>query len=341
MPGFHRAPVVAGMLLAASFVAAFVLQSPQATIAADQTVQWSVPTTSSLTISVGDTVTWGWADALPHSVTTVTAPVTFDSTVLTGTDKSFAFTFTQAGTYTYRCTIHPSGMTGTVVVEAAQSTATATASATVTATTSPAATATQPVTATPTTSAPAATTPLAGARTLTLSGGEEVPPVTTAATGSFQWKLDGQTLSYVLRANETSLTMAHIHLGDKGANGPVVAFLFGPNAAGVTSIDNAGTISTAQLVGPLAGDMAGFIAALSKGGLYVNVHSAEHPAGVLRGQIPAHTGSPGAPATGSGAANPDFQGDSYTLPLVTGTAAAIVLALLVVIALSRRRTVAR
>jgi hypothetical protein len=81
-----------------------------------------------------------------------------------------------------------------------------------------------------------------------------------------------------------------------------VAFLFGPNQAGVSSIDSAGTITQAQLQGPLAGNMTEFLAALNRGDLYVNVHSLEHPAGVVRGQIPAGTATPSAPATGTGSA---------------------------------------
>ena len=99
----------------------------------------------------------------------------------------------------------------------------------------------------------------------------------------------------------TGLTMAHIHLGDKGANGPVVAFLFGPNTAGVNTIDVGGTITVAQLTGSLAGDWNGFIAALNRGGTYVNVHSIANPPGVIRAQIPASTtAGPTVPATGSG-----------------------------------------
>ena len=42
--------------------------------------------------------------------------------------------------------------------------------------------------------------------------------------------------------------MAHIHQGSKGTNGPVVAFLFGPNPAGQNFFDVSGTIREGDLV---------------------------------------------------------------------------------------------
>lgn len=341
-----RMPVLGAALVVAALGGAVALQHPAVTRAADQTVSWAVPTNSSATVNVGDTVTWDWADALPHSVSTVSGPVTFDSGVLTGETQSFAFTFTQAGTYTYRCVVHPDGMTGTVTVLAAQAsptavppTATTPAQPTATTPAQPTATtAAQPTATTPAgqPTAPAATTPITGGRTITLSGSEEVPPITTTATGTFQYRLDGQALHYVLKANGTGMTMAHIHLGDKGANGPVITFLFGPNQAGVSSIDVGGTITAAQLTGSLANDMAGFINALNRGGLYVNVHSIEHPAGVLRGQIPAAT-SPGVPSTGSGALDGADGGSPFSSPLFVMLSAAILLGGSAVMIVSRRR----
>lgn len=337
-----RMPALGAALLVSAIGGALALQHPTLTRAADETVGWAVPTTSSTTINVGDTVTWDWADALPHSVTTVTGPVTFDSGVLTGDNQTFAFTFTQAGTYTYRCIVHPNGMTGTVTVQAAQAepTATATTPAQPTATTPAQPTATTPAQATATTpaqpTAPSATTPITGGQTITLNGGEEVPPITTTATGTFQYKLDGQTLSYVLKANGTGMTMAHIHLGDKGANGPVITFLFGPNQAGVNSIDVGGTITAANLTGSLANDMPGFINALNRGGLYVNVHSIEHPAGLLRGQIPAPV-SPGVPATGSGVLEGGESGSPFASFEFAMLAAIILLGGSAVAVINRRR----
>ncbi|MBE0610647.1 MAG: CHRD domain-containing protein [Dehalococcoidia bacterium] len=285
----------------------------RAALAADGTVTWQLNTAANTTVNVGEKVTWTWGDALPHSVTSVTGPATFDSGIDTGVGSTFSFTFTQAGTYTYRCNVHPATMTGTVTVQAATTTPAATATTPAATATTPAATATTPA-ATATTPAatattPAATattppattptTPLAGASAITLTGSEEVPPVTTAATGRFEWKVAGSTVQYRLTASGTNMTMAHLHLAAKGANGPIVVTLFAPVSPGISSIDVAGTIAEANLSGAFAGKMSEFLEAIRTGNLYVNVHSTDHPAGLIRGQVVA---SPAAPSTGSGVA---------------------------------------
>ena len=68
---------------------------------------------ASITIKVGDTVTWTNSDSMTHTVTGDKSE--FDSGNL-DSGKTFSFTFKTAGTFTYHCTIHPS-MTGTVVVQ--------------------------------------------------------------------------------------------------------------------------------------------------------------------------------------------------------------------------------
>jgi plastocyanin len=69
----------------------------------------------SLSVSVGDTVTWTNKQAgTPHTVTADDG--SFDSGNL-ATDATFSQTFDAAGTFAYHCTIHPS-MTGTVTVAA-------------------------------------------------------------------------------------------------------------------------------------------------------------------------------------------------------------------------------
>ena len=99
---------------------------------------------SSLTINVGDTVTWVWA-APEHSTTSgnsCTADGKWDSGVQND-PFSFSFTFTSAGTYPYFCTVHCSiGMTGQIVVQEPPATPTSTPPAPLPTSTAPAPTAT-------------------------------------------------------------------------------------------------------------------------------------------------------------------------------------------------------
>lgn len=73
------------------------------------------PTT--LTVPVGTTVTWKNLDSTSHHVVSDTGA--FDSGVLSN-GQSYSFTFNQAGSFPYHCSIHPS-MTGTIVVTASGS----------------------------------------------------------------------------------------------------------------------------------------------------------------------------------------------------------------------------
>ena len=70
-------------------------------------------TPATLTISVGDTVTWTNGDAVEHTAT----GSGFDSGLL-GQGESYSVTFSEAGTYDYLCTPHPT-MTGQIIVQAA------------------------------------------------------------------------------------------------------------------------------------------------------------------------------------------------------------------------------
>jgi hypothetical protein len=142
--------------------------------------------------------------------------------------------------------------------------------------------------------------PSASIKQLTLSGSEEVPAVTANATGFFSGTLTDGNLEYDLSAVAPDIIQAHIHMGAKGANGPVVAFLFGPADPTVGAIHPTGNIKVANLVGPLANNWKGFTDAMAKGELYVNVHNTEHPSGVVRAQIPATSlpTAPKPPATG-------------------------------------------
>lgn len=77
---------------------------------AEVKIQNSAFNPASVEILTGDTVRWTNLDSIDH---TVTGPG-FDSKVLKGGD-TYEFLFTDAGTYNYNCSIHPS-MKGTVVV---------------------------------------------------------------------------------------------------------------------------------------------------------------------------------------------------------------------------------
>lgn len=68
---------------------------------------------ASITIKVGEPVTWTNSDSMTHTVTGDNGE--FDSGNL-DPGKTFSFTFQTAGTFTYICTIHPN-MKGTVIVQ--------------------------------------------------------------------------------------------------------------------------------------------------------------------------------------------------------------------------------
>jgi hypothetical protein len=110
--------------------------------------------------------------------------------------------------------------------------------------------------------------------TAALTGPAEVPgPGDADGTGTFTGRLNvGQgKLCYTLTsANLATLTMAHIHAGEAGKSGPPV----------VTLMANAPT-ETCMAVPK---DVAQKIVA-GTGGYYVNIHTSDHPAGAIRGQL--------------------------------------------------------
>ena len=143
-----------------------------------------------------------------------------------------------------------------------------------------------------------------------LSGDQEVPARETLATGHAIFHLSGDetALDYqLIVANIENVVASHIHVGASGVNGPVVAFLAGPFAPGGGRTDGVlaeGTITAANLVGPLAGHpLSDLIDAMRDGNTYVNVHTndgvgatntgpGDFPGGEVRGQIEAHAPKP-------------------------------------------------
>jgi CHRD domain-containing protein len=138
-----------------------------------------------------------------------------------------------------------------------------------------------------------------------LSGDQVVPvlPVPTLAQGEaiFQPNPDGTELSVrVLASNIENVVGAHIHLAAEGVRGPLVALLMAPvSPAGGRSdgVLTHGTLTAAQLFGPLAGQsLSALIDAMAAGNAYVdiptndgvappNTGTGDYPGGELRGQI--------------------------------------------------------
>lgn len=106
-----------------------------------------------------------------------------------------------------------------------------------------------------------------------LSGDMEVPPVSTMAAGdgSITIKPD-MNISGKVMTSGLAGTMAHIHIGKAGTNGPVVITL---NKSGDNGwmVPEGSKLSEPQYQAYKAGE------------LYVNVHSADHKPGEIRGQL--------------------------------------------------------
>ena len=114
--------------------------------------------------------------------------------------------------------------------------------------------------------------PGSGAMKVSLSGAEEVPAINTGAkgSGSFRVKSDG-TISGSVTTEGIQGTMAHIHRGAKGQNGPVIIPL--TKNGDTYSVPEGRKLTEAQMQD------------LKNGNLYVNVHSNAHKGGEIRAQL--------------------------------------------------------
>jgi hypothetical protein len=136
----------------------------------------------------------------------------------------------------------------------------------------------------------------------TLSGGQEVPPVPTTATGTATLAVTGSQITYTI--NVTGLQNAlvsHIHLAPVGENGPVRMNLCGtgdpvPACASGTGVLASGTNGTT--VGSPAITFDELVSAMQSGNAFVNVHTddgvgqpntgpGDMASGEIRGQIVA------------------------------------------------------
>jgi hypothetical protein len=110
---------------------------------------------------------------------------------------------------------------------------------------------------------------------VTLTGANEVPPVSTSASGSGTVTVnDDHTVKVDIKVAGMNPTAAHIHQGAMGANGKVIVPLTKKGADEFVSAEGA-KLTDEQY------------AAYKAGNLYVNVHSAAHPGGEIRAQLAA------------------------------------------------------
>ncbi|HJW29890.1 MAG TPA: CHRD domain-containing protein, partial [Saprospiraceae bacterium] len=111
---------------------------------------------------------------------------------------------------------------------------------------------------------------------LSLNGAQESPSVVTPGTGLGIVTVDPQLdqLSYFVVFDSLSgpATGAHFHFAEAGVSGPVV-------------VDLTTTLNGNYLAGTAAPLNVAFVNALLSSGLYINIHTANHPAGEIRGQI--------------------------------------------------------
>ena len=110
-----------------------------------------------------------------------------------------------------------------------------------------------------------------------LSGEQEVPAVTTTAMGSGYALVNRNDFALelqVLTSGVEDATMAHIHTGFAGENGPVLLGLEQSQSDVNRWMAPADAALTAEI-----------FALLASGGHYVNVHTPANPSGELRGQI--------------------------------------------------------
>ncbi len=77
------------------------------------TIQNMAFSPATLTVKVGDKITWTNQDSVGHSATA--DDNSFDTGVLSQ-GQSESVTFSKAGTYTYHCSVHPN-MKGTITVQ--------------------------------------------------------------------------------------------------------------------------------------------------------------------------------------------------------------------------------
>ena len=115
--------------------------------------------------------------------------------------------------------------------------------------------------------------------TVQLTGAQQVPAVQTngSATADLAYNPRTHVLTWTIHYNDLSspVTMAHFHMGAAGENGKPVLWLSKKGAKGPAPdpIKGRAKLTPAQAKEFLAGQW------------YINIHTSDHPAGEVRGQV--------------------------------------------------------
>jgi CHRD domain len=115
--------------------------------------------------------------------------------------------------------------------------------------------------------------PMMGGQQVTLTGGNEVPAVATAASGTGTVTINpDRSVSAKITVTGMAPTASHIHEGAAGTNGPVIV-PFTKSGDDTFVAPEGAKLTEAQY------------ASYKAGNLYVNVHSAKNPGGEIRAQL--------------------------------------------------------
>jgi hypothetical protein len=124
-----------------------------------------------------------------------------------------------------------------------------------------------------------------------LTAAQEVPAVASTATGEASFTITDKDTAIRFRISSRGLDrilQSHIHVGARGATGPVFVFLF-PLAEHPVSGKGwsvSGTLTAADLIPqPGAATFAQALASIRAGNTYANIHTVAHPGGEIRGQL--------------------------------------------------------
>jgi hypothetical protein len=114
--------------------------------------------------------------------------------------------------------------------------------------------------------------------TVDLTGAAQVPPVQTSGSGKADLTYDASTRtvtwSITFQGLSGEATMAHFHgPAAAGANGPVTIWLSKKGEQMSSPFKGEATLTPAQA------------SEFSAGQWYINIHTKDHPAGEIRGQV--------------------------------------------------------